>query len=164
MFFSDGDGMSESCECPLAGFCERHQINKGEKWHRLCQSSESYRAEWDRRAAGNGERRREQAANKAKAKHQLAKAGREAWRQLFLNVETLEDLQNWEYTIPRYGCKCKRFYDGWIKSNPVEIDSGRIAFRWKWSLKSAVNQHGGHDDLSLAEAINYWDSVSAIQG
>jgi len=61
------------CECPLAGFCERHQLHKGEKWHRLCQSSESYREAWDRRAAGNGERRHEEVANRAKAKNRAAK-------------------------------------------------------------------------------------------
>jgi hypothetical protein len=163
MLFGDDNDMN-GCECPLAGFCERHQIHKGEKWHSLCQSSESYRAAWDRRAAGNGERRREDLANRAKAKHRLARAGREAWRRLFLEVETLEDLRNWECTIPRYGCNCKRFYDGWLKSNPVEIDGEHVSFRWKWSLKSAVNQHLGHDDLTLDEAINYWTSSEAIHG
>jgi hypothetical protein len=35
------------CECPLAGWCERHQINKSNNWHRLCQTHQGYRQAWD---------------------------------------------------------------------------------------------------------------------
>lgn len=38
--------MSE-CTCPLAGYCERHGLEKNEHWHHLCQTKESYRAAWD---------------------------------------------------------------------------------------------------------------------
>lgn len=45
--------MSESmqCECPLAGYCNRHSVKKSKHWHKLCQNHPSYRAAWDR---GNG--------------------------------------------------------------------------------------------------------------
>src|SRR5579863_1642304 len=37
-------------ECPVAGFCRRHGINKTEKWHSLCRQAD-YRRQWD---AGKG--------------------------------------------------------------------------------------------------------------
>ena len=43
-----GDGsMSETCECLLAGWCERHGMHKNGAWHKLCASSEKYRKAWD---------------------------------------------------------------------------------------------------------------------
>lgn len=39
--------MSNSCTCPLAGFCDRHVIEKHEHWHSLCQTNELYREAWD---------------------------------------------------------------------------------------------------------------------
>lgn len=147
--------MSE-CECPLAGFCERHQINKGPRWHHLCQTRPNYREAWDRLAAGESVKRQATMERKARQSKRLIQKGRECWRRLFSEVETPEDLQDWEQTIPRYGCNCKRFYDEWIKANPPEINGGRVAFRWKWSLKSAVNRHLGHADLTLEEAAARW--------
>jgi hypothetical protein len=35
------------CECPLAGFCDRHLIDKHEGWHKLCQDDALYREAWD---------------------------------------------------------------------------------------------------------------------
>lgn len=39
--------MSESCICPLAGWCDRHKINKGETWHLLCQTNQKYFDAWE---------------------------------------------------------------------------------------------------------------------
>lgn len=39
------------CECPLAGYCERHKKTKGPSMHRLCQTRDDYRAKWDRDVA-----------------------------------------------------------------------------------------------------------------
>lgn len=39
------------CECPLSGFCQRHQVTKPVGWHHLCQTRESYFAAWE---AGRG--------------------------------------------------------------------------------------------------------------
>ncbi len=36
-----------ACTCPLAGWCERHQVVKHKTWHKLCQSHAKYRAAWD---------------------------------------------------------------------------------------------------------------------
>jgi hypothetical protein len=35
------------CECPLAGYCSRHKINKNLHYHRLCQNHEGYFNAWE---------------------------------------------------------------------------------------------------------------------
>jgi hypothetical protein len=40
------------CECPGAGFCQRHGFQKDAHNHMLCKSRSDYRALWDRLARG----------------------------------------------------------------------------------------------------------------
>lgn len=35
------------CECPLAGYCERHGVNKSAHLHKLCQNHIGYFAMWE---------------------------------------------------------------------------------------------------------------------
>ena len=35
------------CECPLAGYCERHGTNKGLHYHKLCQNHPGYFNMWE---------------------------------------------------------------------------------------------------------------------
>lgn len=35
------------CECPAAGFCQRHGVEKNATLHKLCQTKDSYRQAWD---------------------------------------------------------------------------------------------------------------------
>lgn len=39
--------MSEPCTCPLAGWCNRHNVDKPKVWHQLCQTRDNYRKAWD---------------------------------------------------------------------------------------------------------------------
>ncbi len=84
-----------------------------------------------------------------------AEQGRALWRELFLEVETESQLQNWEQKIPKYGCSCSNFYANW---KPSHIPSFPLSFEWKHSLKSAVNQKLGHPNLALEEARAFWNS------
>lgn len=36
------------CECPLAGFCNRHQVDKTPHWHKLCQNHMGYFNAWEK--------------------------------------------------------------------------------------------------------------------
>jgi hypothetical protein len=36
-----------ACECPLAGFCNRHSIDKNAHWHKLCQNHTGYFKMWE---------------------------------------------------------------------------------------------------------------------
>lgn len=40
------------CECPLAGYCNRHGIEKNESEHRLCSRDIRYFNLWESRAGG----------------------------------------------------------------------------------------------------------------
>jgi len=39
--------MTEHCQCELAGWCERHKLNKSIHTHQLCKTHQNYRALWD---------------------------------------------------------------------------------------------------------------------
>jgi hypothetical protein len=36
------------CSCPVAGFCSRHNITRGQKKWQWCQKDDNYRAQWDK--------------------------------------------------------------------------------------------------------------------
>jgi len=38
-YHGDGDRMNPNCNCPMAGYCERHQIRKGPAQHARCQGT-----------------------------------------------------------------------------------------------------------------------------
>lgn len=80
----------------------------------------------------------------------LAAIGRALWRELFTTIETAEQLADWESRIPRFDCDCYRFYERWKSANPPSFP---LSFRWKYNLKSAVNQKLGVPNISEAEAI-----------
>jgi hypothetical protein len=80
-------------------------------------------------------------------------AGRTAWKKLFTEVKTLDQLTQWEKEIPKYGCDCSNFYQEWKKVNPPEEN---IGFTWKWRLKNAVNEKLNQPQLSLEEAKAFW--------
>lgn len=39
--------MIEPCSCPIAGWCDRHNVKKHKVWHQLCQTHDDYRKAWD---------------------------------------------------------------------------------------------------------------------
>jgi hypothetical protein len=79
-------------------------------------------------------------------------AGRESWRKLFTEVQSIEDLVHWESTIPRY-CECEPFYQTWKKQNPP---GESIDFAWKYRLRSAVNAKLGVPNIHLEDAKAQW--------
>lgn len=91
---------------------------------------------------------------------EIAEAGRRAWRLLFLEVFTAEQLDAWKGEVPRY-CNCQSFYEKYLTECPPEFIEGQLSFRWKWALKSAVNRKLGHADLTLEEARAFWASKAA---
>lgn len=36
-----------NCTCPLAGFCERHKVNKSDHWYKLCKTNDEYFQAWE---------------------------------------------------------------------------------------------------------------------
>jgi hypothetical protein len=87
--------------------------------------------------------------------HDSIAEGPALWRELFLSVHSKDDLANWKAKIPKYGCSCSDFYAEHEKANPPRFP---LTFKWKYSLKSAVNAKLGHENLSLAAARKFWRS------
>lgn len=79
----------------------------------------------------------------------IGKSGLHLWMELFSAVNTTNQLEQWELQIPRYGCKCRDFYNVFKSECPP---SENISFEWKWRLKSAVNAKLGKPNVSLEDA------------
>lgn len=42
------DNKKTNCECPLAGFCDRHGVQKSAHYHKLCQNNPKYFNLWEK--------------------------------------------------------------------------------------------------------------------
>jgi len=111
--------VSPPCDCPIAGFCERHKVNKGEHWRKLCQTDDKYRQAWD--------------DNKGPGQlvpgidyFTLTPVDYGAYHQHWREWHTIanpgsEWLASWIDRIP--GCvQCKEDMKGWIESNRPRFD------------------------------------------
>jgi hypothetical protein len=83
--------------------------------------------------------------------------GPRLWRDLFLEIRTVEQLEEWEEKLPPF-CSCRTFYFAWKQDNPPTLSDGGLSFEWKHALKSAVNRKLGQADLSLEAAREFWRS------
>jgi hypothetical protein len=83
----------------------------------------------------------------------VAEIGRKLWRELFETIDTAEQLKTWEKKIPNYGCYCREFYRQWKADHPPTFP---LLPRWKYDLKSAVNEKLGHQNLTYEEACSQW--------
>jgi hypothetical protein len=84
----------------------------------------------------------------------IDQVGPALWRELFLSVETSEQLETWKAKIPKYGCPCADFYAEYERSNPPAFP---LSPRWKYDLKSAVNAKLKQPNISFADACKLWN-------
>ena len=168
------------CECELAGHCNRHNVSKTKHLVKLCQTDHKFFEAWeDGRGPGqlwsqsDKDARSNRDAVHAKIKTELAEEGRKCWEALFSAVFTEANLHAWEKTIPKFGCDCESFYQGWKAKNPVEYYKyDCVPFEWKYRLKKAVNEKLGHASVSIEEAARermtpervsaYWHSIGML--
>ena len=138
-----------TCVCKLAGYCERHRIDKTQHLFKRCQDGTFFDA-WE---AGRGPGQQVEAkatdSQIAERRRLVKELGRKAWDKLFSEVTTAEELQLWEKTIPKYGCDCTQFYAMFKRDNPP---GDVVLFEWKWRLKTAVNAKLCKPNLSLEDA------------
>lgn len=131
------------CECPIAGFCQRHQVEKPDGWWKLCQTRERYFAAWESgRGPGQSGRRpkptkrrskkpplsdkeKEQRRKKAEeAKIKNADKGRAAWAELHAVINpTPAWYAEWLKTIPSFGCGCRMEWDMLTQQHPPDFDN-----------------------------------------
>ena len=144
-----------NCECPVAGYCARHSVEKTGHLLHLCRTRQDFFDAWES-GRGPGQIKPEYTATRKRLKRKdidLKKLGRKLWKNLVETVHTLEALPEWEDSIPSYGCDCSSFYKAWKRENPPRLDNGLLCFRWKWELRSAVNEKLSHSNLTFEEAV-----------
>ena len=145
-----------NCECPVSGFCKRHNVEKTPHLWTLCRTKEEYFEAWEKNY-GPGQLKSDFTKTRKKMavrKINLKKIGRKLWNNLFERVTNLNLLSHWEKTIPNFSCECASFYYSWKKINPPEIINNQISLYWKWKLKMAVNQKLQHPNISFEECKN----------
>jgi hypothetical protein len=145
-----------NCECPVAGYCSRHKVDKtNHLWH-LCRTKPEYFQAWEENR-GPGQRNegdRKKRYRVVQSREELAVKGRQLWDDLFGKVHSFDDLCEWSRGIPSYGCDCKSFYESFLQSNHP---GKTVSFEWKWRLKSAVNKKLGKDNFELTEVMNIYN-------
>jgi len=65
--------MSESCQCELAGWCERHKITKTPHFRHLCETNARYRKAWDE-GRGPGQETKELTQKQLETKARIEEA------------------------------------------------------------------------------------------
>jgi hypothetical protein len=67
------------CQCPLAGFCERHKLNKSPLLHHKCQTDERFWASWEQ---GRGPAKEIEQTEVKAARKRKVEAAREQQKRL----------------------------------------------------------------------------------
>lgn len=94
----------------------------------------------------------------------------ECWRQLHAYaVEHWDDwdedaarkwLIEWEATIPRYGCACRKHWRGIKRDLPPVFRSAKCFFQWSVAAHNAVNESLGKPIMSQEQAWDiYWPAA-----
>jgi hypothetical protein len=146
----------EACSCPLAGWCERHKLNKSDHLHKLCQTRDDYRLAWDENRGPMqdgkiGVRVRAKLANHWNALHEYAVKHTWDW-----DVKSVKKFyKNWERTIPNTnGCGCKEKWKA-LDLTP-DFESPSAFFKWAWRSHNTVNLKLNKPIVTLCEACATW--------
>lgn len=65
-------------------------------------------------------------------------------------------LAEWEGTIPRYGCACRKHWRGIKRDLPPMFGSAKCFFQWSVAAHNAVNAEIGKPTVSQEEAISIY--------
>jgi len=143
--------LPSECTCPLAGFCERHNVNKHPHWWELCQSRLDYRDKWDE---GNGPGQKRRTRNKVEPRYDV-EAFRQHWKKLHTKQNpTPEWFADWLARIPNGGgCNCKRDFRLLLDANPPRYEDW---FAWSVEIHNAVNRKLGKREWTLDKALEVW--------
>lgn len=151
-----------SCICPNAGWCERHQVEKHQRWWELCKAGPHFEL-WEQ-GRGPGQAGTDPKIDFA-LKSKLEK-GRAAWAALHSYKQAGEwDAQRakrwyseWKLIIPKYGCNCLKHWKELEEQYPPVFESEQTFWMWGWERHNDVNRRLGAPEMSLAEAVSLWRS------
>jgi hypothetical protein len=144
----------ESCSCPMAGFCDRHKIHKGDHYFRLCQDREDYRAKWDANR-GPSQKNPDLQVERHQAKQDRLERARKHWEELHQQQNSDANwLVSWVKRIPQFGCSCGEEFQRILRANPPRFDDWQ---RWTFEVHNAVNAKLGKPEIEWNEACNLWN-------
>lgn len=145
--------MSNPCSCPLAGYCERHRVEKGKHWHYLCQTRSDYRDKWDV-GKGPGQNNPELQVAIQVARQTRVERGRKLWAELHTKQDaTPEWFALWMQRVPSFGCGCRNAFAAIIAVNPPQYDDW---FAWTVEAHNAVNDKLNKPQITIEEARTIW--------
>jgi hypothetical protein len=133
------------CECPLAGHCKRHGINKPPHWVKLCQSKPHYFDAWEE---GRGPGQVVDSRLFEKSTKRLEKF-RALWLE-FHSFAFVVEIWNpskvecwvWHDFLPRVpsgGCGCQKHFSEILEANPPDYSSPETFFASTVVLHNLVN-------------------------
>jgi hypothetical protein len=161
--------MSE-CTCPLAGWCERHSVAKGNHWHSLCQRREDYRKAWDA-GSGPGQNKllpqRRPSSNPGtsemwKSLHSYAVENAYSWS----SSEGGKWLRVFSSKVPSYGCSCKSNWKAYMTANKPPLGSAKEFFEWGVIAHNYVSTHHASPrkpEMAMADAYKLYDAPWPLQ-
>ncbi len=148
-----------NCECPLSGYCKRHNIIKTQHWHYLCQTHQLYFQKWEA-GAGPGQKTDKNVIENRRIR---LIAGQEHWLSIHSYPFSVPNwhapdaryyYREWLKGIPSYGCSCKESWKKLTTKYPPIFRDRYLFFFWTVDRHNDVN-------MKLKKPIaNY---VSAVQ-
>lgn len=143
------------CECPVAGYCNRHRLRKNEHLHRLCSRDERYYAHWEK-ISQLAERPQPMLGcqyNHWMPLHNYAPKNWNSWNPMQARVW----YRAWKRQIKNTGCGCAGNWKKEVAEIPVDFSSPKAFFEWSWKIHNAVNQRLGKSaQPTLEEAYSLW--------
>lgn len=147
------------CECPLAGYCERHKMNKPGRLHLLCQTNQLYFDRWENQPKREIPKRVGSRENHWLPLHRYAVEHAENWCPTKAEKWYRRE---WKPRIPNYGCSCVSHWKDLEAKNPPDFTSPQAFFEWGWARHNDVSeQHSKKPTITLDDAYAiYWRSCS----
>jgi hypothetical protein len=153
--------MTTGCECPIAGYCERHKINKPGRLHDLCKTDQRFFDRWEKIPVVESTQldpgKKMTPMNTTtllwKEAHEYAMAHEDNWDE----AATRLWYQAWVKRIPKFGCGCQDHWAAITRSNPPQFESPMAFFTWFWARHDEVSRtQSKKPELTLDEAFRIW--------
>lgn len=147
--------MTTQCECPIAGYCDRHNRIKNEHLHALCQTRQDYFDAWERTPKRQRQFALGPAYNHWMPLHYYAVKHWGDWDA----TAAKKWYRVWKRGLKRTGCGCAENWKTETAKYPPNFTSAEAFFQWAWLVHDAVSERLGKPRVTLAECYGIWMPV-----
>lgn len=144
--------MTTQCECPIAGYCDRHNRIKNEHLHALCQTRQDYFDAWERTPKRQRQFALGPAYNHWMPLHYYAVKHWDDWNK----KEARKWYSKWKLAIPKTGCGCAESWKTETATMPPKFVSAKAFFEWSVEIHNAVSLRLGKQLQSIEDARAIW--------